>query len=154
MDIILKNKEDIAGTQWIEFNVSDKADGWHHWADNSKYLDEYSYNFFTDIFEKVSINFNYYGETTFKNEQLIDLRQSIENRITTLDEFDTIQDIIELSKRTSFAFDLTEEIEGLSEKQGFNLKNFINEIKSLGRDLVLLVDKCIEKKETLVVLGL
>ena len=70
MDITLKNKNEIAGTYWIEFNVSGTRDNYTHWADNSKYLHEFAFNFYTDIFEKNEENFNYFGNTKFDKEQL------------------------------------------------------------------------------------
>src|ERR1044071_8641278 len=117
MDFSLKNKSDISGTHWIEFNVSGTATNYTHWADNSKYLDEYVYNFYTDIFEKATSDFNYYGDTKFDKEQLIKLRHEIENRVNILDDLHSLPDIIEFSKKTSYALNLTQDIEEMYHKQ-------------------------------------
>lgn len=63
MDFKLKDKSDIEGTCWIEFNISGTAKKYDYWAETSKYLDEFEYNLFTDIFERHAENFDYYGAT-------------------------------------------------------------------------------------------
>ena len=154
MDSTLKNKSDIAGTHWIEFNVSGTASNYKHWADNSKYLDEYAYNFYSDIFEKIADRFNYYGNTKFDKEQLGRLKQEIEKRIKIVDNLHTLQDIIEFSKKTSHALNLTQKIEETYNKQNGQRNKLSNDIKKLGHDLINLFDNCIQQDKTLWVLGL
>ena len=154
MDITLKNKIDITGTHWIEFNVSGTLNNYKHWADNSKYLDEYAYNFYTDIFEKVADNFNYYGDTRFGKEQLKRLKQEIKDRISFVDNLNTLQDIIEFGNKTSHAINLTQEIEEACSKNIGQSNKIVSDIKQLGHDLSDLIDNCIQQDKTLIVLGL
>ena len=154
MDISLKNKSDISGTHWIEFNVSGTMTDYKHWADNSKYLDEYAYNFYTDIFEKVTSNFNYYGDTKFNKEQLMKLKQEIERRVKTFDNLHSLPDIIEFSKKTSYALNLTQDIEETYYKQNGQQNKLTDDLKKLGNDLSHLFDTCIKQDKTLWVLGL
>jgi hypothetical protein len=154
MDISLKNKSDISGTHWIEFNVSGTMTEYKHWADNSKYLDEYAYNFYTDIFEKVTSNFNYYGDTKFNKEQLMKLKQEIERRVKTFDNLQSLPDIIEFSKRTSYALNLTQDIQETYYMQNGQQNKLIGDLKRLGNDLSHLVDICINQDKTLWVLGM
>jgi hypothetical protein len=153
MDIALKNKSDITGTYWIEFNVSRTLNNYKYWADNSKYLCEYAYNFYTDIFEKVADNFNYYGDTGFTKEQLKRLKNEIKNRIKNVDTLNTLQDIIEFGKKTSHALNLTEEIEKEYNKQNNQPNKIISDIKQLGHGLLDLLDNCIQHDKILIVLG-
>ena len=154
MNITLKNKSDITGTHWIEFNVSGTFKSYKRWADNSKYLDEYAYNFYTDIFEKVSDNFNYYGDTRFNKEQLKIVKQEIKNRIKTVDNLKTLQDIIKFSKKTSHALNLTQEIEEAYGKQNGQQNKLVSDIKKLGLDLSVFFDNCIQHDKPLIILGL
>ncbi len=154
MDINLKNKSDIKGTHWIEFNVSGTLNNYNHWADNSKYLDEYAYNFYTDIFAKVSDNFNYYGDTRFNKEQLKRLQQEIKNRIRIIDNLKTLQDIVEFGNKTSHALNLTQEIEHVYDKQNGQQNKLVSDIKKLGHDLSDLFDNCIQHDKPLIILGL
>ena len=154
MDISLKNKSDISGSHWIEFNVSGTTTDYTHWADSSKYLDEYAYNFYTDIFEKASSNFNYYGDTKLDKEELVKLKQEIEHRIKTFDDLHSLPDIIEFSKQTSYALNLTQDIEETYYKQNGEQNKMIVDLKKLGSDLSHLLDTCIKQGKTLWVLGL
>ena len=154
MDITLKNKSDITGTHWIEFNVSGTVTNYKHWADNSKYLDEYSYNFYTDIFEKIADSFNYYGNTKFEKEQLNRLKKEIEDRIKNVDNLYTRQDIIEFGKRTSHALNLTEKIDEIFDNQNGQQNKLVSNIKKLGHELSNLLDDCITQDRPLWVLGL
>ena len=154
MDITLKNKSDITGTHWIEFNVSGTAGSYKHWANNSKYIDEYAYNFYTDIFEKIADSFNYYGNTKFDKEKLSKLKQEIESRIKTVDNLHTLKDIIEFGKKTSYALNLSQDIEETCNKQIGQRNKLINDIKKLGHDLANLFDLCIQQDKTLWILGL
>jgi hypothetical protein len=154
MDITLKNKSGIAGTHWIEFNVSGTLGNYKHWADDSKYLDEYAYNLYTDIFEKVAKDFNYYGNTRFDKEQLIRLKQEIKDRINTVDNLITLQNIIEFSEKTSHSLHLTEAIETAYDKFDHQQKKLVSDIKKLGHDLIDLFDNCIKQDKTLIILGL
>jgi hypothetical protein len=154
MDITLKNKEEITGTHWIEFNVTDTLHDLKHWSDDSKYLDECAYNLFTDIFEESAIDFNYYGHTKFDNEQLLTLKRGIDQRISTLDKLKTLQDVIDLSKNTTHALDLTQQIREIGKRHGFQEDKFIHDIKSLGENLSRLIDKCIQRDKALIVVGL
>ena len=154
MDFSLKNKSDISGTHWIEFNVSGTATEYTHWADNSKYLDEYAFNFYTDLFEKATNDFNYYGNTKFDNKQLIKLKQEVENRVKTFDDLHSLPNIMEFSKKTSYAFNLTQDFQEMYDKQNGQENSLRGDLKKLGSDLSHLLDTCIKEGKTLWVLGL
>ena len=153
MDFTLKNKTDIGGTHWIEFNISRTATVYKCWADNSKYLDENAYNFYTDIFEKAAKDFNYYGDTQFDKEELIKLKQEIVSRIKVVDSLLTLKDITEFSEKTSYALKLTQDIEEAFKQHGQPNK-IVDNLKKLGNDLLLLVDICLIEGKILMVLGL
>lgn len=154
MDFSLKNKSDISGSHWIEFNVSGTSTDYTHWADNSKYLEEYVYNFYTDIFEKSADDFNYYGNTKFDRKQLIKLKQEIEDRVNTFKDLHTLQDIIAFSKKTSYALNLVQNIEEMYYNQNGQQNMLIDGLKNIGYDLSQLVDTCIKQDKFLWVLGL
>lgn len=154
MDFTLKNKSELEGTCWVEFNISGTVDSYEHWADNSKYLDEFAYSFYTDIFEEKADNFTYYGDTKFSKEQLVRVKQEIDNRIKTVDNLHTLQDIIEFSKKTSHALNLIPEIEAAYNKLNGHQNKLISDIKKLGRELSNLLDNCISQDKPLWVLGL
>lgn len=44
MDFELKNKSNIKGTCWIEFNISGTIVQFENWSKSSVYLEEYAYN--------------------------------------------------------------------------------------------------------------
>ena len=154
MDYTLKNKSDLEGTCWIEFNISGTVDSYEHWADNSKYLEEFAYNFYTDIFEERADNFNYYGDTKFDKEQLARIKLMIDNRIKTLDNLHTLQDIIEFSKKISHTLNLGHDIDATYNKLNGQHNKLVSDIKNLGHELSNLLAYCIKQDKTLWVLGL
>ena len=154
MNFNLKSKSELEGTCWIEFNISGTVDLYEHWADNSKYLDEYAYSFYTDIFEENADNFNYYGATKYEKEQLERLKQAVGDRIKIVERLGTIQDIIEFSKKTSHALNLRQNIEETSGKLDGRQHKIVVDIKKLGNDLSNLLDDCIVQNKPLWVLGL
>ena len=96
MEIILKNKQDIEGSNWIEFNISGTYDKYENWAEDSKYLDEESYESFYDIFEKHSPDFDYYGATSFNTLQLKNIKHDIATKSSEAAKERNFQDITTL----------------------------------------------------------
>ncbi len=154
MDIVLNNKKEISGTHWIEFNTTGTLSHYNYYDDNSKYLNEYAYNFFTDIFEKVADTFNYYGETRFDKEKLLKLKQEIKNRIDTIGQLHTLEDIIILAEKTSNSLDLTHFIESTSDKQTSQHYKLVIDLEKLGQDLYEMIDNCIKQDKVLRILGI
>jgi len=154
MDFTLKNKSEIKGTHWIEFYISEPKIKYKRWSDKSKYLEEFAHNFYTDIFDKNSRHFNYYGNTSFDKEQSIKIKEDITDRINSVDSVQTLQDLIEFGKKTSHALDLSESIREMHDAQNRQQTEILNDIKKLGYDLVTSLVICIKKDKMLWVLGL
>ena len=152
MDFLLKNKKGINGTNMIEFNISGTVNSYNYWADNSKYLDEFAYNFYTDLFEKIAKDFNYYGNTKFEKEQLIILKQEINYRTNTVGNLHSLQELVQFGEKTSHALNLTNNIEEMWNQQNGHI--LLSNLKKLGIDLSDLLDCCIKEDRTLWVLGL
>ena len=76
----LKNESDISGSNWIELNISGTESSYNHWSEDSKYIDEFAYTFYIDIFKKNSDNFDYYGDTRSGIEQIIQVKRDSDNR--------------------------------------------------------------------------
>lgn len=87
-------------------------------------------------------------------EQLMELKQEIEHRVKTFDNLHSLPDLIEFSKQTSYALNLTQNIEETSYKQIGQQNKLISDLKKLGSGLSHLVDICINQDKTLWVLGL
>jgi len=154
MDFELKNKNEIVGTCWIEFNISGTASKYYHGADNSKYLQEYAYNLFTDIFEQYTDKFNYYGPTQFETEQLVKIKQVLIKRFNEIEELTTVQDLINYSEETINSPNLANELrENYKQLSGQEAK-IKSKIQDLAQNLTKLIDKCIMDNNTLWILGL
>ncbi|MCD4674884.1 MAG: hypothetical protein K8S18_02675 [Desulfobacula sp.] len=154
IDFKLKNRQEIEGTCWIEFNISGSADKYNHHAENSKYLDENAYNLFTDIFEKYASKFNYYGPTRFTIGQLEKIKKEIEKRANDLSLLTNLEDLIEFSDKTANSINLSNELRENYDQLNCQKDKIINDIKELCKDILEFLDKCIAEKQTLWILGL
>ncbi len=154
MDFRLKNISDIEGTHWIEFNISGTSDNYKHWESDSKFLDEYVYNLFTDIFERHTLKFNYYSNTMYDISQLTQIKKDIINRIHEFSSGETLDDLICLSKKTANALNLSDPLNNCFENSDRNLKKLQDGIVRLCQEMVAFFQFCIDQNRTLWILGL
>jgi len=153
-DFKLKDRTEIEGTGWIEFNISGSPDKYIHHSDDSIFLDEYAYNLFTDIFQKYANNFNYYGPTSFSIKQLEKIKYDIEKRSSDLSKLTTLKDLINFSDEKIKAMNLANELRDNYGQLITQIDKIINDINILTQKLIYFLNNCITENKTLWILGL
>lgn len=154
MNLELKSKNDISGTCWIEFNRSGTVDKFTNWDNDSKYLDEFAYNLFTDLFENNTDDFNYYGPSYFTSGQLTKIKRDFEKRINDYINLTSLTDLIEFSKKASNSLNLDHDLQEAYEQRNRQINKLTEDIHSLGKSLIAFFDKCILEQKSLWILGL
>ena len=138
---------------YVEFNVSGTTDHFHHWDDESLFLDETVFQLFADCFDKSADNFNYYGATKYGKDNLRRLFKELNKNDRLLQQitsYDSLQKVI--SSLFGGIYFLQELNESSDLSSDWNSIAF--SLVSINHTLCDLVSQCIQKEKYLWVLGI
>jgi hypothetical protein len=62
---------------YVEFNISGSERRYRHWENESLYLDEAVFSVFAGCFDRSVDNFNYFGPTKYRHDDLLKLRREL-----------------------------------------------------------------------------
>lgn len=119
----------------------------------SKYIDTPLFNLFADSFEKANRLYECYGETKFNTRYIIPLRNRLLINLTILEKIQTLEDfqkhINSKVQGKEFLHALVSHDKGWSDRW----KIYLDRIIQINREILDIVDFCIDEDRILWVIG-
>jgi len=137
---------------YVEFNISGDEHRYHNWEDESLYLDETVFSVFAGGFDRSVNNFNYYGPTRYRGDDLLKLKRelgAIDSKMAAIvGKHQFVEKMAELTHSETFIKEASEVYELTSEWD-----EVLGSLKNVGRTLLDLVNQCVREGRILWVLG-
>ena len=138
---------------FVELNITGTEDTYNKCDAESKYIDSNVFNLFTQCFETANKLYEYYDATRYNTRYIIPLRNNLLTHITkfealqSLEEFETF--ISEKVLGQEFLLDLVK-----SDKNWTgHWKQYHKQLLKVSREILELVDFCIDEDRILWVIG-
>lgn len=139
---------------YVQFDISGDENHYNFWHSDSLYLYEPIFGVFVDCFEKSVERLNYYGPTVFRASELLRLEQALESSQRDFEQITSSDDLISKLSKLILGKNFLRELE----KENYDLKTewgtVVSSLKLINDALVELVQKCIQEKRVLWVLGI
>lgn len=138
---------------FVELNITGDNDNYQKIDLESKFLDGEVFNLFSVCFENSNKLFDYFGPTKYNSRRIIPLQNELIRHLEKLENIKKLEDFItftsEIFLGNSFIISL-EKQDKLWEK---NWESYLEKLLAINKDLIELIDKCVEQERILWVIG-
>jgi hypothetical protein len=138
---------------FIEFNITGDSDNYIKCHEDSLYLNSNVFNIFAGCFERSNYLFEFIGQTIYNARKIIPLRNALDEN---LEKLTLIENIDEFKKYVTSIFlgrDLLLDLALVDPLWEQCWKFYLRRLIIINRDLIKLIDKCIDEERILWVIG-
>jgi hypothetical protein len=138
---------------FVELNITGTNNQYVKCDPESKFLDSVVFNLFTECFERANSLFEYYGPTKFNSRYIVPLRNRLLTNLTELDQIRSLADLQDHINKKVLGKDFLRSLVALDRNWSGRWKDYHERLVKLNRELLDLVDFCIDEDRILWVIG-
>ncbi len=138
---------------FVEFNITGDNENYNKCDAESMYLDSDIFNLFTHCFEKSNKLYEYFGQTKFNSKSIIPLRNELVKNLETLDRVQSLEHFNEYIQNIFLGENLLRKIAKKDHDWEKNWEHYINKLRKVNKDMVKLIDHCLEEDRVLWIVG-
>ncbi|PKP38996.1 MAG: hypothetical protein CVT98_03805 [Bacteroidetes bacterium HGW-Bacteroidetes-15] len=138
---------------FIEFNITGDTENYNKCDQESLYLNSNVFNIFAGCFEQSNHLFEFIGQTMYNSRKIIPLRNALDENLAKLVVIETIEEFKRYVAKIFLGRDLLIDLAQADPLWEQCWKFYLRRLIVINRDLIKLVDRCIEDERTLWVIG-
>lgn len=138
---------------FVEFNITGDTENYNKCDQESLYLNGNVFNIFAGCFEKSNHLFEFIGQTMYNSRKIIPLRNALDENLGKLVVIETIDEFKKYVTKIFLGRDLLIDLAKADPLWEQCWKFYLRRLIVINRDLIKLVDKCIEQERILWVIG-
>lgn len=138
---------------FVEFNITGDNEAYKLCDDESLYLDTEVFNIFTNCFEKSEKLFDYFGPTRYNSRNIVPLLNELKKNYNKIKDINSLDFFIDFVGNSFLGKNLIFEIEKHDKNWSLNWEQYCKKLGLINKDLINLVNKCMEESRTLWVIG-
>lgn len=138
---------------FVEFNITGDPENYNKCDEESLFLNSNVFNIFAGCFERSNHLFEFIGQTMYNSRKIIPLRNALDEN---LEKLMLIENLDEFKRYVTGIFlgrDLLVDLVQVDPLWEQCWKFYLRRLTIINRDLIKLVDKCIDEERTLWVIG-
>lgn len=138
---------------FVEFNITGDPENYNKCDEESLFLNSNVFNIFAGCFERSNHLFEFIGQTMYNSRKIIPLRNALDEN---LEKLMLIENLDEFKRYVTGIFlgrDLLVDLVQVDPLWEQCWKFYLRRLIIINRDLIKLVDKCIDEERTLWVIG-
>jgi hypothetical protein len=138
---------------FVEFNITGDNDNYNKCDPESFYLNSNVFNIYAGCFERSNHLFEFIGQTKYNSRKIIPLKNELEENLFKLN---SIQNLVEFKYYVTGIFlgrDLLKDLSEADPNWEKCWKYYQRRLIVINRDLIKIIDKCIEQELVLWVIG-
>ena len=147
------NLYDNKQLNFVELNITGTNNQYVKCDPESKFLDSVVFNLFAECFERANSLFEYYGPTKFNSRYIVPLRNRLLTNLTELDQIRTLADFQDHINNKILGKEFLRSLVTLDRNWSDRWKVYHESLLKLNRELLELVDFCIDEDRVLWVMG-
>ncbi len=144
---------DATQLNFVELNITGDNDNYSKISDESKFLDTSVFNLFTDCFENSNKLYDYFEPTRYNTRKIIPLLNELKKKHDVLNGINNYNDFTEHINKMFLGNNFLDNLKLQDKHFEEKWKNYHNQLLSLNKDIINLVEHCIEETQVLWVIG-
>ncbi|MFO8022473.1 MAG: hypothetical protein R6U65_08400 [Perlabentimonas sp.] len=138
---------------FIEFNITGDNENYNKCDQESYFLNSNVFNIYAGCFERSNHLFEFIGQTMYNIRKIIPLRNELKENLTTLMQIENIEDFKQYVTSIFLGRDLLVDLAQADPLWEQCWKFYLRRLIVINRNLIGLIDKCIEEERILWVIG-
>lgn len=138
---------------FVEFNITGDTENYNKCDQESLFLNSNVFNIFAVCFERSNHLFEFIGQTMYNSRKIIPLRNALDENLEKLNVIENIDEFKQYVTRIFLGRDLLLDLAQADPLWEQCWKFYLRRLIIINRDLIKLVDKCIDDERVLWVIG-
>lgn len=138
---------------FVELNVTGTEETYNKCDPESRYIDSVAFNLFTRSFEKANRLYDYFIPTRYNTRYIIPLRNNLMTQLASLEQLRTLEEFREFIDRQVLGKDFLLALAGSDKIWADHWKQYHKKLINLSKEILELVDFCIDEDRILWVIG-
>ncbi len=138
---------------FVEFNITGTNQMYQRCDNESLYLNAQIFNIFVGCFERSNHLFDILGSTLYDIRKMIPLRNELEVNFNVLRQIDTLNEFKHYVLGIFLGKNLLEELEQADAYWEKRWKFYLRKLMLINKNLIALVDRCLEEEKVLWFIG-
>lgn len=138
---------------FIEFNITGDNENYNKCDQESYFLNSNVFNIYAGCFERSNHLFEFIGQTVYNIRKIIPLRNELKENLTTLMQVESIENFKQYVTSIFLGRDLLVDLAQADPLWEQCWKFYLRRLIVINRNLINLIDKCIEEERILWVIG-
>lgn len=151
MKLGLMTKDECA--TFVEFNITGNGEEFVKCHDESLYIDSNVFNIFAGCFEQSNYLFEFIGQTMYNTRNIIPLRNALDKNLERLTIIESVNEFEQYISGIFLGKDLLLDLHNADPLWEHCWKFYLRRLIVVNRDLIALVNRCIEEERILWVIG-
>jgi hypothetical protein len=143
----------VNNLNFVEFNVTGDMETFQQCDKDSLYMDTELFNLFAECFEASNNLYDYFGPTKYNARHIVILLNELNAFLIRLGQIDTYINFIDFSGSKFLGSGFVIELDKLDKNWSLNWEEYKSKLIQINRELINLVNACIEKDKILWVIG-
>ncbi len=138
---------------FFEFNITGDNDNFNKCDPESLFINSSVFNIFASCFEQSNYLFEFVGQTKYNSRKLVPLRNELTENLLLLQSIETREDFKKYVINIFLGRDLLQDLAKADPNWELCWKYYLRRLIVINRNLIDLVDKCINEERILWVIG-
>ena len=144
---------DYSNLNFVELNIAGDNETYVKCHHASSYLSSELFNLFTKCFESSNSMYEYYGPTKFNARQIVPLRNTLQENLVRLEKLKSKDAFIEFIGNIFLGKIFILELQKIDKTWDLNWEQYLTKLRNINKNIIEIVDDCIEKGHVLWVIG-
>lgn len=138
---------------FVEFNVTGDDINCARLSVESRYLSSEVFNLFVHCFEKGNELYEYFEPTKYNSRKIVVLRNELNTNLEKLNKIKSVDAFVKYVDRIFLGKVFLDELEKIDASWHEHWNKYITQLKEINREIISIVDRCIEESSILWVIG-
>ena len=138
---------------FVEFNITGNSEDYIKCHDESLYINSSVFNIFAGCFEQSNHLFEFVGQTMYNSRKIIPLRNALDRNLERLTIIENVNEFKQYVTGIFLGRDLLIDLLRADPLWEQCWKFYLRQMILINRNLITLVDRCVEEERVLWVIG-
>ena len=143
----------IENLNFVEFNVTGDDLNCHRLNEESSYLSSEVFNLYAYCFEKSNELYEYFEPTKYNSRKIVVLRNELNDNLQLLSKIKSIETFEKFIDGIFLGKAFLTELEKTDPTWKEHWKTYLNQLTETNKEMIAIVDRCIDESRILWVIG-
>ena len=138
---------------FVEFNITGDGESIQRCDKDSLYMDSELFSLFSECFENSNNLYDYFGPTKYNARNIIVLLNALKDNIDRIERVNSFDNFVDFAGSKFLGSGFVMEIEKIDKNWRLNWEQYKQKLIGINKQLIKLIERCIEEERTLWLIG-